>query len=139
MYFGAIEAVDQKSKSMIADFKLIKKKTKQKLESADFNSKVPEVLYRERKELIKELRSRTEQLKESLLELEMFQIEQYEDLIGQFEEKYGSIRSSTLDCTRVFFEKMREMQNTYFEKVKDKAKELLDKHAAGEVMNLRDE
>merc|ERR1719502_1206560 len=67
----------------------------------------------------------------------MFQIEQYEDLIGQFEEKYGSIRSATLDTSRLFFEKMREMQHVYFEKVKEK--ELLDKHAAGEVMNLKDE
>jgi len=139
MYYGAIEAVDQSSKGLVSDYKLLKKKTKQKLESSEFVNRAVDLVSRDKKDLIKELRVRTEELKEKLLELEMFQIEQYEDLIGQFEEKYGGIRSSTLDCTRMFFEKMREMQNTYFEKVKDKAKELLDKHAAGEVMNLRDE
>merc|ERR1712070_51840 len=132
MYYGAIEAVDQNSKAMIADYKQLKKKTNQTLNSPEFKQRAPERVTAEQKELLKELRSRTESLKEKLLELEMFQIEQYEDLIGQFEEKYGHIKGQALDCCRLFFEKMRDWQNTYFEKVKDKAKELLDKHAAGE-------
>ena len=37
------------------------------------------------------------------------------------------------------FEKMRDWQNEYFEKVKEKAKELLEKYQAGEVLNLKDE
>lgn len=96
-------------------------------------------MVKEKKQYIAELRSRTQTLKEDLLELEMFQIEQYEDLIGQFEEKYGMIRSSTLDCCRLFFDKMREFQNQYFEKVKEKATELLVKFQAGETMGLGDE
>lgn len=78
MYYGAIEAVDQKSKGMIADYKLLKKKTKQKLESPAFLNRAVDIVARDKKDLVKELRSRTEQLREQLLELEMFQIEQYE-------------------------------------------------------------
>lgn len=139
MYFGAIEAVDQRSKAMIADYKLLKKKTKQKMASDDFKNRPGDMVAKEKKELITELRSRTQQLKENLLELEMFQIEQYEDLIGQFEEKYGGIKSTTTDACRVFFEKMRDFQNQYFEKVKEKATELLLKFQNGENMGLDDE
>jgi len=140
MYYGAIEAVDQNSKAMIADYKQLKKKTNQTLNSPEFKQRAPERVTAEQKELLKELRSRTESLKEKLLELEMFQIEQYEDLIGQFEEKYNSIKSYTLDCCRVFFERMRDMQNEYFEKVKEKAKELLEKFQAQEPgLSLKDE
>lgn len=130
-YYGAIEAVDQQSKKMISEYKLLKKRTKQKLEKG--------VDPKEREELMFELRDRTTELKEHLLELEMFQVEQYEDLIMQFEDKYGAIRSQTLDEARVFFEKMRDMQNTYFEKVQERARDLLTKYAAGEVLNLPDE
>lgn len=130
-YFGAIEAVDQQSKKMIADYKMLKKRTNTKLEEGTSGP--------EREELLSELHGRTEELREHLLELEMFQVEQYEDLIMQFEDKYGSIRSKTLDETRQFFEKMRDMQNVYFEKVQERAKDLLTKYAAGEVLNLPDE
>lgn len=139
MYFGAIEAVDQRSKAMVADYKLLKKKTKQKIGSADFVNRAADTVAKEKKELITELRTRTQELKEKLLELEMFQIEQYEDLIGQFEEKYGGIKSHTLDTCRLFFEKMRDMQNEYFEKVKEKATELLAKFQNGESLGLSDE
>ena len=57
----------------------------------------------------------------------------------QFEDKYGQIKSKTLDEARVFFEKMRNMQNAYFDKVQERAKELLAKNAAGELPNLKDE
>merc|ERR1711912_45084 len=124
---------------MIADYKQLKKKTNQTLNSPEFKQRAPERVTAEQKELLKELRSRTDTLKEKLLELEMFQIEQYEDLIGQFEEKYGSIKSYTLDACRIFFERMREMQNEYFEKVKEKAKELLERYQNGEVPHLKDE
>lgn len=139
MYFGAIEAVDQRSKAMVADYKLLKKKTKQKIGSADFVNRAADTVAKEKKELVTELRTRTQDLKEKLLELEMFQIEQYEDLIGQFEEKYGAIKSTTLDTCRLFFEKMRDMQNEYFEKVKEKATELLAKFQNGESLGLGDE
>lgn len=139
MYHGAIEAVDQKSKDMVADFKLRKKSVKQKLQSSDFKDRAVDIVEKEKRDLIKELRSRTDTVKEALLNLEVFQIEQYEDLIGQFEEKYGSIRSQTLDACRLFFETMRDLQGAYFEKVKEKAGELLTKFQAGENMNLRDE
>lgn len=131
-YFGAIENVDQQSKKMISDFKLLKKTTKRRLQEAD----VPAA---EQDSLIEEVHGRTEELREHLLELEMFQIEQYEDLIMQFEDKYGQIKSKTLDEARNFFEKMRSMQNAYFEKVQERAKELLTKYAAGELPNLKDE
>merc|ERR1711968_355098 len=139
MYHGAIEAVDQKSKDMVADFKLRKKNVKQKLQSSDFEDRAVDIVEKEKRDLIKELRTRTETLKEALLNLEVFQIEQYEDLISQFEEKYGSVRSRTLDACRIFFETMRDLQGVYFEKVKEKAGELLTKFQAGETMGLGDE
>merc|ERR1712070_232190 len=111
MYHGAIEAVDQKSKAMIAEYKLRKKKIKVTLQSPEFMSRAADRIAADQQELVKELRSRTETLKEKLLELEMFQIEQYEDLILQFEEKYGHIKGQALDCCRLFFEKMRDWQN----------------------------
>jgi len=139
MYHGAIEAVDQKSKDAVTDFKLCKKNTKQKLQTPEFKDRAVDLVEKDKRDLMKEMRSRSETLKESLLNLEIFQIEQYEDLIEQFEEKYGSIRSNTLDACRLFFEKMRDLQGAYFEKVKEKAGELLTKFQSGENMNLRDE
>jgi len=131
-YFGAIESVDQQSKKMISDFKLLKKKCKRRFQEGD-------VTAAEKEAMSEEVHGRTEELREHLLELEMFQIEQYEDLIMQFEDKYGQIRSKTLDEARVFFEKMRNMQNAYFDKVQERAKELLAKNVAGELPNLNDE
>jgi len=139
MYHGAIEAVDQQSKGLVADFKLHKKKTKQRMMSPDFQARAVDVVTKEKKELINDLRTRSQRLREQLLELEMFQIEQYEDLIGQFEEKYGFLKSATNDALRLFFEKMREFQNEYQEKVKEKASDLLAKYAGGETMGLSDE
>jgi len=130
-YYGAIENVDRQSKKMIAGFKLLRKRTKQKLDQG--------VAEQEREELLSELDGRTEELREQLLELEMFQVEQYEDLIMQFEDKFGSVKSRTLDETRVFFDKMRDMQNVYFEKIQERARDLLTKYANGEVLNLLDE
>merc|ERR1712118_494413 len=92
MYLGAIEAVDQKSKAMIMDYKLYKKQTRQKLASNEFSHRAVDLVNKEKKEHVTELRHRTQHLRERLLELEMFQIEQYEDLIAQFEEKYGEIK-----------------------------------------------
>ena len=46
--------------------------------SDEFKNRSGDTVAKEKKELITELRSRTQQLKENLLELEMFQIEQYE-------------------------------------------------------------
>lgn len=139
MYFGAIEAVDQESKTLIADYKLFKKKAKQRMTSQEFQTRAVDIVTKEKKDLVTDLRTRTMRLKEQLLELEMFQIEQYEDLTGQFEEKYGFLKSQTTDTLRLFFEKMRECQNEYQEKVKEKAGDLLTKYAAGETMGLGDE
>lgn len=133
MYNAGIEAVDQQSKSLVADFKLLKKRTKAKLSSSEFQMRSVEIQLKEKKELVKELRDRSSGLRESLLALEMFQIEQYEDLIGQFEEKFGVLRSRTQDYIREFLEKFRAIQNTYFEKVREKAGELLAKFQAGEL------
>jgi len=139
MYLGAIEAVDQKSKAMIGEFKLLKKKTKQQMSSSSFLNRAADTVAKEKKVHIGELRSRVTELADSLLALEQFQIEQYEDLIGQFEEKYGSIKNDTLDTCRLFFEKCRDLQNTYFESVKEKAGDMLTKFGAGENLGLPDE
>jgi len=139
MYYSAIEAVDQQSKTMISAYKLNKKQVKQTLNSAAFHNRAVDIVSKERKDLLVELRSETKMLKANLLEMEQFQIEQYEDLIGQFEEKFGFLKSKTTDACRNFFEKMRECQNHYFEKVKEKAGELLTRYQAGETMGLGDE
>ena len=38
-------------------------------------------------------------------------MEIHEDLVMQFESKYGVHKSKTLDAARMFFEKLRAMQN----------------------------
>ena len=41
------------------------------------------------------------------------QVEIHEDLVMQFESKYGVHKSKTLDAARMFFEKLRTMQNVF--------------------------
>ena len=78
------------------------------------------------------MESRTDNLRKKLLELEVFQIEQYEDLISQFEEKYIQVKSATVDSFRQFFEKMRDNQTAYFEKIKETAQGLLTRFQAND-------
>ena len=40
-------------------------------------------------------------------------MEIHEDLVLQFESKYGVHKSKTLDASRMFFEKLRAMQNVF--------------------------
>lgn len=52
--------------------------TKQQMSSSEFLNRAADIVAKEKRELVAQLRSRVTELADSLLALEMFQIEQYE-------------------------------------------------------------
>jgi len=79
-------------------------------------------------------------LYESLMDLEMAQVECYAESITQFESAYDELSKRTQESTAAFFGRMRELEAAYHERVIGAAGELLeDKGDGGKVDGLSEE
>lgn len=121
---GFLEALDemrvkgeQESVVLIQDFNKEKKKAFREL------SKREHVEFAD----LDALRRLTGGLGNSLMDLEMQQVEQFDDLINEFEVAFGEMKNGSLDSQQTYFRSVEELEDAYFEALTQLATELLDK------------
>ena len=80
-------------------------------------------------------------LYEKLMDLEMGAAERYVETISAFETAYGELSKRTLETSTNYFQRLRDMEASYHEKLLGAGTELLEKFVAqaGEVEGLSEE
>ena len=69
----------------------------------------------------------------ALMDLEMRQVEQFEDLMSEFENKFSEIKSSCLEGQQSYFRVVEEHENNYTRDLMQLVNELLEKAAKEEL------
>ena len=77
------------------------------------------------------LREKLDDLYSRLMDLEIQQVQQFEDFLSEFENVFGELRNSCLDIQGTYFRAVEEAEENYFGSVTLLANELLEK--AGKV------
>lgn len=72
-------------------------------------------------------------LSNALMDLEMRQVEQFEDLMGEFETKFTEIKLSCLEGQQSYFRVVEEHENNYTRDLMQLVNELLEKAAKEEL------
>ena len=79
------------------------------------------------------LRSKLEELYEKLMDLEIQQVQQFEDFLSEFENIFGELRNQCLDIQGTYFRAVEEAEENYFGSVTLLANELLEKAGKDEL------
>ncbi|KAJ8598776.1 hypothetical protein CTAYLR_009873 [Chrysophaeum taylorii] len=86
------------------------------------------------------LRASLDELYNSCMDIEMKQIEQFENLANQFENKYLEFKQACLEGQQGYFRQLEEHENNYTRDLMQLVNELLDKAAKDELTaELNDE
>jgi len=109
---------------MIEDFNRAKKRVFKDLDDADSVNG---------DDLSKSLKDELEDLYEKLMDLEMQQVQQFEDFLSEFENVYGELRNQCLDIQGTYFRAVEEAEENYFGSVTLLANELLEKAGKDEL------
>lgn len=72
-------------------------------------------------------------LYEELMDMEMQQVQQFQELLGQFEDVYGILKGQCGDLTTNYFRALQEAEETYYANVTGLANELLEKAGKEEL------
>jgi len=75
---------------------------------------------------LKDLKSELNHLEEELMDLEIQQVEQFDDLSREFETRYGEMTTCSLDLLARFFRTVEELEERYNNRVLEIATELLE-------------
>ena len=81
----------------------------------------------------------TDSLYDTLMDLEMAQVEAYQSTITAFEANYDGLTKKALETSNVFSNKLRDLENGYHERAGVAAAELTEKVAANEGEGLSEE
>eukprot|EP00903_Cladosiphon_okamuranus_P006381 g6246.t1 len=113
----------RRSIEMIENFARAKKKTFNELsarESIDPGDLLP-------------LQKQLEELESALMDLEMYEVEQHEQLMGEFEVKYTEFKNHCFEMQHNFFRAVEEHEEGYFNSVAQLAQDMLEKVAKNEL------
>jgi hypothetical protein len=82
---------------------------------------------------LEELRAEVAKLGNALMDLEMRQVEQFEDIMNEFENKYREINAACLEAQQSYFRAVEECENSYLRDLMTLVNELLEKAAKEEL------
>lgn len=88
--------------------------------------------------LVDTLKKEVRSLYNFLMAQEMTLVEQFEDVVKEVEQNYSQLCSTTLDLTRVFFQRMRDLANEWHEKSVELVMSAFEKFAKTEIDELDD-
>mmetsp|Transcript_23590 Transcript_23590/g.49132 ORF Transcript_23590/g.49132 Transcript_23590/m.49132 type:complete len:522 (+) Transcript_23590:162-1727(+) len=122
----ALESVRAKGASVsikkIEDFARQKKRVFREIEVNDASLMTAQPLLDELKNLYDEL-----------MDMEMQQVQQFQELLDQFENAYGYLKQQCAEQTTNYFKAIQEAEEKYHEDVTKLANELLTKNGEGEL------
>ena len=127
---AAKEQSGNESKGEIAKYKVLKKRSL----GEGAGGEQPQAL-------IQTLRDANGALYEKLMDLEMGAAERYVETISAFESAYDELSKKTLEQSTNFFQRLRELEAAYHERLLAAGSELLEKMSAsqGELEGLSEE
>ena len=119
---------DAESISLIRKFDAKKKKLQRQLDDMGSDEAVNK---------LQELDKANVQLTDDLLELQLRQMEADEQIISAFEGRYGNLVQVFVESAQQsYFQKVRDLENSFNEKALTMTQEELDAHAAGSLEDL---
>ncbi|KAG5188451.1 protein phosphatase 1 [Tribonema minus] len=72
-------------------------------------------------------------LETALMDLEMYQVEQQSELLGEFEGKYGELKAQCFELQQAFFRACEGHEETYYLSVGQLAQDMLDRASRNEL------
>ncbi|CAM9309546.1 unnamed protein product [Scytosiphon promiscuus] len=79
------------------------------------------------------LQTQLEELESALMDLEMYEVEQHEQLMGEFETKYTEFKNHCFEMQHNFFRAVEEHEEGYFNSLAQLAQDMLEKVAKNEL------
>merc|ERR1712196_423984 len=101
----------------IEQFERLKKRVFRELSKMEFVEAVNVV----------EVKEELESLSNQLMDLELRQVDHFEDIMGDFDSQYREIHTGFLDAQVGFFRQVEECENTYAKELSALANDLLDR------------
>lgn len=96
-------------------------------------------LIKEVNEAIKELNDSTQILSNFLMAAEMAVVEQFEDVLKEFERNYTEQCNAISECGQIAFGRLRELESQHFEKFTETVMVLYDKFNKGDIDDVEDD
>ncbi|KAI8622252.1 hypothetical protein BC830DRAFT_1163028 [Chytriomyces sp. MP71] len=88
---------------------------------------------------IKTLKEDTVKLSDDLMSIEMTVVEQYEDVIKEFERNYTEISSTVTEYGQASFARMREIENEFHERFSESILLTFERFSKGDLEDVEDE
>ncbi|KAJ3262588.1 Dynein regulatory complex subunit 3 [Boothiomyces macroporosus] len=88
---------------------------------------------------IKELRDLTVNLSDYLMNAEMIIVEQFEDVLKDFERSYTELCNSIGECGQSSFARLRDLENEYLEKFTENIQAMYERFNKGDAEEVDDE
>ncbi|CBN75927.1 Protein phosphatase 1, regulatory subunit, and related proteins [Ectocarpus siliculosus] len=79
------------------------------------------------------LQTKLEELESALMDLEMYEVEQHEQLMGEFETNYTEFKNHCFEMQHNFFRAVEEHEEGYFNSLAQLAQDMLEKMAKNEL------
>ncbi|CAN0318801.1 unnamed protein product, partial [Ectocarpus sp. 4 AP-2014] len=79
------------------------------------------------------LQTKLEELESALMDLEMYEVEQHEQLMGEFETNYTEFKNLCFEMQHNFFRAVEEHEEGYFNSLAQLAQDMLEKMAKNEL------
>jgi|SaaInlStandDraft_6_1057023.scaffolds.fasta_scaffold26775_2 hypothetical protein len=80
--------------------------------------------------VLEDIRGENDRISDKLLEIEMMQVEQYEEIIREFERRMSELVNQNIEHVQMFFARLRELESSCFESMAALANQEIDKAAA---------
>ena len=80
-----------------------------------------------------------ESLYDTLMDLEMAQVEAYAETIAAFDSSYDHLSKATQETSQAFFSKLRDLETAYHDRVSAASMELLEKAAGTDGEGMAEE
>ncbi|KAJ3296348.1 Dynein regulatory complex subunit 3, partial [Blyttiomyces sp. JEL0837] len=90
-------------------------------------------------EALKSLRDETKELSDQLIGYEMQLVEQFEDVIKEFERNYTELCSGINEYGQTCFARLRELENEHHEKFSEIVLQAFDRFSKGDIDDVDDE
>jgi len=128
---GSREKSDKDSIALVGKFDLKKKRLLRQLEDLREDETIKK---------LRELQDANSELNDDLLELELRQMEADDQIISDFERRYGDLVNAFIEAAQnSFFAKVRDMENAFHTKALSMSKDELELHAAGQLEDVSEE
>mmetsp|Transcript_40907 Transcript_40907/g.83700 ORF Transcript_40907/g.83700 Transcript_40907/m.83700 type:complete len:526 (-) Transcript_40907:117-1694(-) len=123
--------IDADSIALVRKFESKKKKLLRQLEDMREDEAIKQ---------LKELQDANEELHDDLLELELRQMEGDDQIISEFERRFGDLVNVFIEAAQnSFFAKVRDMENLFYQKALQMAQEELEHFVAGQLEEVSEE